>query len=98
DGQMTEVQTCALPIFEIKRSGPSSGDNSNTQYAALGMRACHDAGIIIPAAVTEKATAWYRQCQKAAEGAAEKLDIKDSLDKISEIGRALCRAREKRCR
>ena len=68
---------------EPKRSGPASGDNSNTQYAALGMRACHDAGIIIPAAVTEKAMAWYRQCQKAAEGAAEKLDIKDSLDKIS---------------
>ena len=25
------------------RDGPASGDNSNSQYAALGVRACHDA-------------------------------------------------------
>jgi len=27
---------------------PEAGDNSNSQYAALGLRACHDAGIVIP--------------------------------------------------
>ncbi|HXX94437.1 MAG TPA: hypothetical protein VEN81_12445 [Planctomycetota bacterium] len=27
---------------------PETGDNSNSQYAALGLRACHDAGIVIP--------------------------------------------------
>jgi len=68
---------------EKKRDGPGSGDNSNTQYAALGMRACHDAGIIIPEAVIEKAITWYRTCHKTAEGAAMKLDIKDSLDKVT---------------
>ena len=30
------------------RTGPDTGDNSNAQYAALGLRACHDAGILIP--------------------------------------------------
>jgi hypothetical protein len=68
---------------EKKRDGPGSGDNSNTQYAALGMRACFDAGVIIPEAVVEKAMSWYRTCQKSSDGAAMKLDIKDSLDKIT---------------
>jgi len=30
------------------KTGPASGDNSNSQYAALGLRACHDAGVIFP--------------------------------------------------
>lgn len=30
------------------RDGPDHGDNSNSQYAALGLRACLDAGITIP--------------------------------------------------
>jgi hypothetical protein len=68
---------------EKKRDGPGSGDNSNTQYAALGMRACHDAGIIIPEAVVEKAIGWYRTSQKSSDGPAMKLEIKDSLDKIA---------------
>jgi len=68
---------------EKKRDGPGSGDNSNTQYAALGMRACHDAGIILPPDVVDKAIAWYKSCQKASDGAAMKLDIKDSLDKMT---------------
>src|SRR5579859_2354286 len=33
------------------KEGPSGGDNSNSQYAALGLRACHDAGIKIPESV-----------------------------------------------
>ena len=66
---------------EKKKDGPGGGDNSNTQYAALGMRACHDAGIILPEAVIEKATTWYRTCQKASDGPAVKFDVKDTLDK-----------------
>lgn len=54
---------------EKKRDGPATGDNSNTQYAALGMRACHDAGIQIPASVTELAMKWYRESQKQEAGA-----------------------------
>ncbi|HEX7899830.1 MAG TPA: FecR domain-containing protein [Planctomycetota bacterium] len=30
------------------RDGIDAGDNSNSQYAALGLRACHDAGIVFP--------------------------------------------------
>jgi hypothetical protein len=30
------------------KEGPAQGDNSNSQYAALGLRACHDAGIVLP--------------------------------------------------
>ncbi|HYE97657.1 MAG TPA: hypothetical protein VEJ18_02050 [Planctomycetota bacterium] len=48
---------------EKKRDG-SGHDNSNSQYAALGMRACHDAGIIFPPAVIDKAIEWWRKSQK----------------------------------
>jgi hypothetical protein len=41
------------------QDGPESGDNSNSQYAALGLRACHDAGVVIPdSAVTLAVKAW----------------------------------------
>ncbi len=49
---------------EKKRDGPAGGDNSNTQYAALGLRACHDAGIDLPPAVIDKAMTWWRTSQK----------------------------------
>lgn len=45
------------------RDGGGSGDNSNTQYAALGLRACHDAGIVIPKEVIGLAVRWLRACQ-----------------------------------
>lgn len=39
--------------------GPETGDNSNSQYAALGLRACHDAGIVFPEATISSAVkAW----------------------------------------
>jgi hypothetical protein len=46
-----------------KRDGPASGDNSNTMYALLGLRACHDAGIVLPAASVELAAKWWRDTQ-----------------------------------
>jgi hypothetical protein len=52
---------------EKKRDG-SGHDNSNTQYAALGLRACHDSGIIFPAAVIDKAIEWWRKTQKTEKG------------------------------
>jgi len=57
---------------EKKRDGEAN-DNSNTQYAALGMRACHDSGIIIEAKVTDAAMTWIRNCQKKPNGAEEEL-------------------------
>jgi len=57
---------------EKKRDGDPN-DNSNTQYAALGMRACHDSGIIIEAKVTDAAMTWIRNCQKKPTGPEEDL-------------------------
>ncbi len=46
------------------RMGPATGDNSNSQYAALGLRACHDAGITIPRDVISLAMKWWKESQK----------------------------------
>ena len=45
-----------------KRDGIPN-DNSNTQYAALGLRACHDAGILLPPEVVDRAMKWWRDSQ-----------------------------------
>lgn len=50
-----------------RRDGPAGGDNSNSQYAALGLRACHDAGIILPPEVLKKAQSWWRGAQEATK-------------------------------
>ncbi len=50
-----------------QRDGPASGDNSNSQYAALGIRACHDAGIVFPREVIERAERAWRQGKIARE-------------------------------
>jgi hypothetical protein len=43
------------------RDGPDGGDNSNSQYAALGLRACHDAGITLPRdAVVRARDCWVK--------------------------------------
>jgi len=47
-----------IPVKK-RRDGPASGDNSNSQYAALGLRACHDAGIVLPEAVIRLAHKWW---------------------------------------
>ena len=46
-------------------TGDKHGDNSNSQYALLGLRACLDAGIAIPADVLPKAAIWWIKDQKA---------------------------------
>jgi hypothetical protein len=42
---------------------PAGGDNSNSQYAALGLRACHDSGIVLPAEAVARAADWWRTTQ-----------------------------------
>jgi len=62
-----------MPVTK-RRDGPESGDNSNSQYAALGLRACHDAGIILPKDVVRKAHQWWsdhRSVEGKEEGAAK---------------------------
>jgi len=38
-------------------------NNSSAMYAALGLRACYDAGIVIPRTVVERAAKWWRNHQ-----------------------------------
>jgi hypothetical protein len=45
------------------REGPAGGDNSNSQYAALGLRACHDAGIVLPKESILLAKKWWLDSQ-----------------------------------
>jgi hypothetical protein len=56
-GRPKVVQT--ITIRKLKE-GPGEGDNSNSQYAALGLRSCHDAGIVLPAEVVRRARQWWR--------------------------------------
>ncbi len=58
-----------LPAIKIKRSSASgetekTGDNSNSQYAALGIRACHDAGVELPEEVLRRAKTWWERDQQ----------------------------------
>ena len=54
--------TRRLPVKKL-RDGPATGDNSNSQYAALGLRACFDAGIELPRDVVQLAKDWWIKCQ-----------------------------------
>ncbi len=53
-----------------QKDGPASGDNSNTQYAALGLRACYDAGIILEESVIHRAVKWLLESQHPPEDGA----------------------------
>jgi hypothetical protein len=57
----------ALEIVRQGIAGTESGDNSNTAYAALGLRACHDANVRIPQDVVQLALAWWNESQWADE-------------------------------
>jgi len=51
-----------------KKEGPEQrSDNSNAQYAALGMRACHDAGIVFPASIVERCRKYWLANQHPGE-------------------------------
>ena len=45
------------------RDGPADGDNSNSQYALLGLRACFDAGIQIPDDTIHRSIKWWLESQ-----------------------------------
>jgi len=60
DGKPKVLQHVAVKKM---KDGPDSGDNSNTQYAALGLRACFDAGVTLPEGVVILAVKWWRESQ-----------------------------------
>jgi hypothetical protein len=52
--------TRKIPVRRT-REGIDAGDNSNSQYAALGLRACHDAGIVFPKDVATLARKFWTE-------------------------------------
>jgi hypothetical protein len=50
--------TSRIRITATRQVG-ESGDNSNSQYAALGIRACEEAGVDIPKGVVTLARKWW---------------------------------------
>ena len=56
-------------VVRKMKPGPAVGDNSNSQYAALGLRACHDAGVVLPKDVLERARRWWQASQHPPGGA-----------------------------
>ncbi len=65
--------------FNVKvkpqRTGPDHGDNSNSQYAALGLRACHDGGIVFPRELVERARKWWVDGQQPDDAKKNKPDV-----------------------
>jgi hypothetical protein len=52
----------SITIKQTKQ-GPESGDNSNSQYASLGLRACYDSNIRLPEEVLLLARRWWVEAQ-----------------------------------
>jgi hypothetical protein len=53
-----------------RKNGPAEGDNSNSQYAALGIRSCVDAGVDFPEDTYRRARKWMKGSQHSAAGGA----------------------------
>jgi hypothetical protein len=64
--QASSSSTQVRPKIPIQRrgQGPERGDNSNTQYAALGIRACWEAGVEFPRDSILLAKQWWEQSQR----------------------------------
>ena len=56
-----------VKLSKKKEGGTQRSDNSNSQYAALGMRACHDAGVVFPKEWVEKARMYWVNNQAKEE-------------------------------
>ena len=62
-GPSKDGGTVAAVKITKRGSGPPRGDNSNSQYAALGLRACASAGIQMPDEVFTAAAKWWEKNQ-----------------------------------
>ena len=60
----------AIVVMQSRQTG-AGGDNSNSQYASLGLRACHDANITLPMDVLHLARKWWIDSQSADEAEAK---------------------------
>jgi hypothetical protein len=59
-------------VLRKNADGPGNGDNSNAQYAALGLRACAEAGVVIPRETLERARKWWIGAQQARDAKGER--------------------------
>jgi hypothetical protein len=60
--------TSARKIIRQQKRGPASGDNSNSQYAALGLKACAEAGFIPDPRCINDALKWWQEAQSKDGG------------------------------
>lgn len=67
-GSTKSVKTDAYKAVKRKQLGGPSGDNSNTQYAILGLRACKEARIFIQDDTFKAAKKWLESSQDAEGG------------------------------
>jgi len=58
-----------VAVKKQRDGGRGQGDNSNSQYALLGLRACHDAGIVLPRDVVQRSADGWRRSQCGEERA-----------------------------
>ncbi len=58
----------AIHIRRRERADKDSGDNSNSQYAALGLRACMEANVWPPAETLKDAMHWFENAQNKDGG------------------------------
>jgi len=58
-------------LLKKSKDGPEAlrSDNSNSQYGALGIRACHDAGVVFPKDVIEKCHRYWLNNQRTPQNA-----------------------------
>jgi hypothetical protein len=60
-----------IPVKQTRQGIDAAGDNSNSQYAALGLRACFDANIKMPEEVLQLGHRWWTESQCPDESASK---------------------------
>jgi hypothetical protein len=72
--QFVRTKPAVKNKVKVRKDRDGEGhDNSNTQYAALGCRACVDSGIVLEEKVIDASMKWLRDCQKKDKEPAEEL-------------------------
>ncbi len=56
-----------IPVKQ-RQKGPPAGDNSNSQYAALGLRACLESGIVLEPKLLDRALDWWKRGRSTSGG------------------------------
>jgi hypothetical protein len=64
----TKKTIAKIRIARVKKLGPLVGDNSNSQYAALGLKACAAGACEIESAAVSRAIEWWERSQVKGGG------------------------------